>query len=257
MRALALSREEIARLPDNYTAAARTLKLPDLFGNSGNASDWMEVRWLDHRSHDEAAGYRRAARVFVQPAVRPGDATAFLNQLRDRHGDGGEALRSVALLIQLLLVASDGTVVPSRITYDLQFRGAAAHARGGAEIPQYELSRRHLPSSSASSASATGGLVGFAANMPAYLPIAGNDLSFAAPPRLDGEAVLAPLESRCTLCHGAGTGVGRLITFAMHGPSGQAPPVARLVSAHNVHPADVARRKMTQEDFKSLQQHWR
>lgn len=256
MRALALSREEIARLPDNYAAAATALKLPDLFGN---ASGWVEIRWLEHRMHDVAAGYRRATRVFVQPASRPDDATepapapAFLDQFRDRRGDGGESLHSVALLIQLLLVASDGTVVPSRITYEAQFRGAAARA-SGTEIPQYELSRRRLLSSSA-----PGGLVGFAADMPAYLPMGGNDFSFATPPRLDGEPVVAPLAARCTLCHSAGPGaVGRLMTFAMHKKPGQPPPpVARLVSTHHVHPGDVAERKMQQEDFKSLRQHWR
>jgi hypothetical protein len=264
MRALALSREEIARLPDNYTESARALKLPDLFGNSGssensgNASDaadragWMEIRWLTHRSHDVAVNYRRAARVFFQPAVRPNDTTAFFEQFRGHGGSGGEALRSVALLTQLLLVASDGTVVPSRITYEVQFRGAAARA-SGAEVPQYELSRRRLLSPSA-----PGGLVAVAANMPAYLPSAGNDFSFATSTRLDGEPVVAPLVTRCTLCHGDGAGVGRLVTFAFHTKAGQSPPpVARLVSAHNLHPADVARRKMDQADFKSLQQHWR
>lgn len=48
------------------------------------------------------------------------------------------------------------------------------------------------------------------------------------------------------------------MTFAMHTKAGQPPPpVARLVSAHYVHPGDVARRKMDEEDFKSLRQHWR
>jgi hypothetical protein len=246
MRALALSREEIARLPDTYAAAATALKLPDLFGNG---SEWMEVRWGAHRSHEFAAGYRRAARVFLQPAVRPTDATAFLEQFRGRDVDDDGALRSVALLIQLLLVASDGTVVPSRITYEAQFRGAAARA-SGAEIPQYDLSRRRLLSSSG-----TGGLVGVAADAPAYLPVAMNDFSFATLTRLDGEAVVAPLGTRCTLCHD-GPGVGRLLTFAIHA-SPPSPPVERLVSAHHVHPGDVARRKMDQEDFKALQQHWR
>jgi hypothetical protein len=250
MRALALSREEIAQLPDTYTAAAATpaLNLPDLFGSG---SDWMEVRWKPHRTHESAASHRRVARVFVQPAVRPNDATAFLEQFRGRDIDDGGALRSVALLIQLLLVASDGTVVPSRITYEVQFRGTAARA-SGAEIPQYDLSRRRLLSSSA-----TGGFVGVAADAPAYLPIAMTDFSFATLTSLDGEAVVAPLGTRCTLCHG-GPGVGRLLTFAWHAiPGKPSPPVERLVSAQNVHPGDVARRKMDQADFKALQQHWR
>jgi hypothetical protein len=248
MRALALSREEIARLPDTYAAAAPALKLPDLFGNG---SDWMEVRWFPQRSHEHAAGHRRVTRVFVQPQVRPNDATAFLEQFRGQEGDGGATLRSVALLIQLLLVASDGTVVPSRITYEVQLRGTAAHA-SGTEIPQYDLSRQRLLSSSA-----PGGLVAFAADAPAYLPTGMNDFSFATLTRLDGEAVVAPLGTRCALCHG-GPGVGRLLTFAKNAiPGRPSPPVERLVSAHNVHPGDVARRKMDQEDFKALRQYWR
>lgn len=248
IRALALSGDEIARLPDTYSAAARAVELPDLLGDRAN---WMEIRWFPLRSHDQASGRRRAARVFCRPADRPSDEAAFLSRLRERQGDNSAELDSVALLIQLLLVASDGTVVPSPITYEVQFRGTAAHA-AAAEIPQYELSRRQLLSSPA-----TGGLVAFDANAPAYLPMAGNDLSFATPPRLDGEPVVAPLGTRCVLCHGAGPGVGHLMTFSRHTPPGQpVPPVERLVSAQNVHSRDVARRKMELEEFKALRQHW-
>lgn len=248
MRALALSREEIARLPDNYAEAARASKLPDLFGSSGNA-DWIEIRWLTHRSHDVAANYRCAARVFVQPTARPDDVGTFLEQLRGHDGEGGAAPRSVALLTQLLLVASDGTVVPSPITYEAQFRGAAAHA-SGADIPQYELSRQRLLSSST-----PGGLVGMAADMPAYLPTAGNDLSFATATRLHGDTVVAPLATRCTICHGAGSDIGRFATLAFHAKPGQ--QVTRLVSAENGHANDVAAKKMERDDFKSLRQQWR
>jgi hypothetical protein len=247
MRALALSGGEIARLPDTYSAAATSLGLPDLLGDQ---SDWMEIRWFPFRSHDDAAGYRRAARVFFRPAERPNDAAAFLGRFREGQGDNLAALESVALLVQLLLVASDGTVVPSPITYEVQLRGAAARPRG-AEIPQYELSRRQLLSSPA-----TGGLVGFDSNAPAYLPMAGNDFSFATPPRLDGEPVLAPLGARCALCHAPAPGVGHLMTFAQHHPGRPTPPVVRLAAAQNVHSRDVARRKMELEEFKTLRHHW-
>jgi hypothetical protein len=248
MRALALSGEEIARLPDTYSAAAMALGLPDLLGDR---TAWMEIRWFPLRSHDQAAGHRRAARVFLLPSQWPNDEAAFLNRFRGAQGDNSAALSSVALLIQLLLVASDGTVVPSPITYEVQFRGTAARA-GGAEIPQYELSRRQMLSSPA-----TGGLVAFDAIAPAYLPIAGNDLAFATPPQLDGEPVVAPLGTRCSVCHGPGPGVGHLITFSSSASPGQpVPPVDRLVSAQNVHAGDVARRKMELEEFKALRQHW-
>lgn len=248
MRALALSGEEIARLPDTYSAAAMALGLPDLLVNG---TGWMEIRWFPLRIHEHAAGHRRAARVFFRPSERPTDEAAFLNRFLQQQGENSAVLESVALLVQLLLVASDGTVVPSPITYEVQLRGTAARLRG-AEIPQYELSRRQLLSSPA-----TGGLVAIDANAPAYLPMAGNDFSFATPPRLDGEPVLAPLRTRCALCHGPAPGVGHLMTFAQHTFPGQpAPPVVRLVAAQNVHSRDVARRKMELEEFKTLRQHW-
>ena len=248
MRALALSTEEIAQLPNTYSASAKALGLPDLLGNR---TDWMEIRWFPRRSHDHAAEHRRSARVFFRPSEWPSDEAAFLNGFRDRQGDTGTALSSVALLIQLLLVTSDGTVVPSPITYEVQFRGTAASANGR-EIPQYELSRRQLLSSPA-----TGGLVPFDATAPAYLPMAGNDFSFATPPRLDGEPVVAPLGTRCSACHGRGPGVGHVVTFAqVTARELSLPPVDRLVSAENVHSRDVARRKMERQEFKALRQHW-
>ena len=249
MRTLALSAKEIAALPDTYLTAAKKLGLPDLLGTR---SEWMEIRWLPQRSHDFAAGHRRATRVFFRPAKRPTNERTFLNQFRAGQGDSLGALDSVALLIQLLLVRSDGTVVPSPITYEAQFRGAAART-GGAEIPQYELSRRLLLASPS-----TGGLVGLEANTPAYLPIAGNDFSFATAPQLDGDPVLAPLSRRCAMCHGAGPGVGTLMTFSVHKKRDRPMPhVDRLVSARNLHAGDVAKRKMALEDFKALRQHWR
>jgi hypothetical protein len=249
MRALALSAKEIAALPDTYSAAAKRLGLPELLRTR---SEWMEIRWLPRRSHDSAAGHRRATRVFVRPSKRPTDERAFLDQFREHQGDSLDALDSVALLIQLLLVRSDGAVVPSPITYEAQFRGSAARATG-AEIPQYELSRRLLLSSPT-----TGGLVGLDANAPAYLAIAGNDFSFATAPRLDGDPVLAPLNRRCALCHGAGPGVGTLMTFSVHKSRDRPMPhVDRLVTARNRHAGDVAKRKMAQEDFTALQHHWR
>jgi hypothetical protein len=238
LHALALSDKEIAALPDTYSAAAKRLGLPDLLASR---SDWMEIRWMPRRSHDVAAGHRRATRVFLRPAKRPSDERAFLNRLREGHGDSGGALDSVALLIQLLLIRNDGMVVPSPITYEAQFRGGAALS-----IPQYELSRRLLISSPS-----TGGLVGLEANAPAYLPMAGNDFSFATPPQLDGDAVLAPLATRCAGCHG----VGHLMTFSMSGRPDSS--VDRLPTRQNVHAGDVAKRKIELEDFKALVQHWR
>jgi hypothetical protein len=272
MRALALSRDEIAALPNTYFASATAFGLPNILEDT---SGWLEVRWWPERSHDRAAHYRRASRVFLQLNERPGDETVFLNGLRDGHGLAPASIRSAALLTQLLLVASDGHVMPSSITYEVQLRGDAARhdvsivpqfelrgdaARDGASIvPQYELSRRLLLASPAA-----GGLVHVAANAPAYLPSAANDFGFATPPRVLGGPVEATLERRCEACHGAAPGVGYLMTFSQpigppraesRGPESP-PAVERLPIADNVHGHDVARRKMEREDYRALLARW-
>ena len=131
-----------------------TLKLPNV---TASASGWMEIEWFPTRDHDTAAKFRRATRVFVNPVRKPADQAAFLDGFREGHGDDRGALDSVALLTQLMLVARDGSVMPSPITYEVQLRGSAARMRN-ADTPQYELSRQRLLSSPT-----TGGLVPFAA----------------------------------------------------------------------------------------------
>lgn len=248
IRTLALTKGEIAQLPDTYRLAAKTLNLPALLDPQ---SGWMEIRWFPGRSHDGSAGHRRASRVFLKPLNHPRDEAAFLNWLRDGSADALGRLESVALLTQLQLVASDGTVVPSPLAFEIQFRGAAVRTARG-EIPQYELNRRLLLD-----APASGGIVGFDAAAPAYLPLAGNDLSFATPTRLDGEAVLAPLGARCATCHGSREGVGHLMTFSrITVPGRPIPRVERLATADNVHGRAVAVLKMEAEDFKALRRLW-
>jgi hypothetical protein len=247
MRGLALTRGEIAALPNTYFASATTLNLPDLLGE-GTA--WKEIRWLRERSHDRAASYRRATRVFVQLKELPRDEAAVLNGLRDGHGRAPQAIASVALLTQLLVVANDGSVMPSSITYEVQLRGDAAR-QGRSIVPQYELSRHLLLATPAG-----GGLVAFTSEAPSYLPSAGNDLGFATPPRLDGEPTQAPLERRCAACHGAGLEVGRLMTFSQTVVQQATPPVERLPIADNVHGHDVARRKMERDDYRALRARW-
>jgi hypothetical protein len=134
--------------------------------------------------------------------------------------------------------------VPSPITYEVQIRAAGGdpgNPPAGGKIFQYELSRRRLLS-----ASHRGGLVPLDELAPAYLPEAGNDLSFATPPRMDGDPVVVPLRHRCAVCHGEG--LGKLNTFAMIEP----PRVERLPAGEPSHARDVAARKMTHDDFRSL-----
>ncbi len=238
IRALALTRAEIGALPDNFAAGARAGELPALFAP---ASGWIEVRSFHERMHENAAMNRRVTRVFVKPLDRPRSEAAFLKGLSEGQSD---SVGAAALVIQTLLIAADGTVVPSPITYEVQIRTAAGNPGNppaGGHILRYELSRRRLLA-----APREGGLVRLDEFAPAYLPIAGNDLSFATPPRMDGDPVVVPLRDRCAVCHGEG--LGKLFTFAKIGTQ----RVERLPAGEPSHARDVAARKMTGEDFRSL-----
>ena len=248
MRALALTGDEIAQLPASYPDAVASSRLPPVLVER---SAWIEIRWFAHRMHERAANDRRATRVFVKPRQRPADMQAFLNQFRELHGGDGDQLESVALVTEILLITSDGRVVPSPLTWEVQLRGAAARI-AGADVAQFELSRRRLLTSPK-----TGGLVTVGAADPVYLPMAGNDFSFATPPRLDGEPVVAPLATRCAVCHGSKPGVGHMMTFSKSKAGGPAPPVDRLSPAANLHAREVAARKMASAEFRALMQQWR
>ena len=190
IRTLALDTAEISNLPNTYSEGVRRAGLPDLFGPR---SEWVEVRPGAERMHDHAANYRRAARVFVKPR---GVATAaFLRRLQDDDVAAPQQVEAVALVIQALLVAEDGVPVLSPITYEVQIRSFPNGQES--DLLQYELSRKLLLSSPAS-----GGMVRLRGDAPAYLPIAGNDLSFATRPRQDQSPVLVPLRHRCQSCHG-------------------------------------------------------
>jgi len=235
---LALTSDEITRLPDNYRAAVRARMLPDVFSAS---EGWSEIRWFPTRHHDTAAGDRRATRVFIRPRKTAPDLAPLLQRLRDGHGEDGGTLETVALVTQLLLVTTSGRVVPSPLTSSVQLRGVS--------LEEHEISRRLLLTSPAS-----GGFSRFDAGAAVYLPMAGNDFSFATPGRLDGEAVIAPLAMRCAVCHGKRQGVGSLVTFSVSKAPGQpVPPVVKLDPLNNVHARDVANRKAAREDFRALQ----
>ena len=248
IRALALTRSEISALPDNYASAARAGTVPDVFNPRAG---WIEIQWLPERMHDRVAQFRRVARVFLQPAHPPADEAAFLNRFREEGGAYITDLSAAALVTENLLVASDGTVVPSPITFDVQIRRLAKHdSTTDSNVEEHELSRRLLLANPAS-----GGFVRFDANAPAYLPMAGNDLSFATLRRPDSESVLGSLGDRCTACHGPGA--GKLFTFSVtRGPDWVPPPVQRLDPSTNARAHVVADAKQTRGDFTSLQKEW-
>jgi len=233
--ALALTRGEIAALPDNYAAAVRSGEVPPVFDPG---SGWLEVQ--SSRSHEQAAMDRRVARVFLEPATEPTNHAAWLETLRGGSGDSASAGGAV-LVTQVLLIADDGAVVASPLTFDVQLR---TRADDSIRVDEYELSRRRLLSEPRGS-----GFLHDDRLAPAYLPIAGNDLSFATPFTLQGDPIVAPVRMRCAACHSAGfAGFGVLFTFATHGESDAAwqkagdPPRATQVAA----------RKMAREDYTAL-----
>jgi hypothetical protein len=245
IKQLALAPQEIEALPDNYGAAAKIHHLPNVF----TSGEWMEVRWLPGRMHDTAAGHRRAARVFFKPSTMTADKMAFLNGLRDAP-DKTKALDSVALVIQNLVIDSNGEITPTRLTYEVQFRTFIKDTHNTlvkTELSQLELSRQLLLANTAS-----GGLIALDDNSPAYLPDAGNDYSFASP-QLDKEPILVPLRTRCVSCHAQNASI--VFTFNMHARS-PVPPVMLLNPLDNDHNRYVAARKRESADFKALQKLW-
>jgi len=252
---LALADEEIAALPRNYLAAQSSQNLPHLFDQT---SGWMEIEWFPGRSHDEEGENRHAARVFLKP---PGNARSFLDhvnrRIRKRRRDeivlpeGIKSLNGAALITQVLLIDRKGRVVPSPLISDLQLRTVARDAQGnfkGSTVEEYELSRQLMLSDPSS-----GGFVHRTADEPAYLPASGNDFTFAARMIAEREPkppILATLRRRCDSCHDGTT----VFTFSIIQIPGRPSPPLRVL-----HPADderavyVAKRKMQDKTFQSLQ----
>jgi hypothetical protein len=252
IRKLALTPEEIKRLPDNYAAVSVVHRLPDLFGPR---SEWMEIRWFPERLHDESARFRRTARVFIKAASRPANRQAFLNEFREEAGEGAGRLAAVALVIQSLLIDSNGAVVPSPITFEVQQRSFIKAGRGNlapTELGQFEISRKLFLSNPRS-----GGLVALDDKAGGYLPSSGNDYSFASA-QFDRagftEPVYAALRTRCVSCHGPD--IKTIITFAFHTDPEPPPPVEQLNRADNKHGNYVAKRKMERDDYKTLLREW-
>ena len=250
IRKLALTREEIAGLPDNYAVAAKRLPLPDLFGEK---SPWIEIEWSRGRLHDSAANYRRSTRVFLNPGPKPGDVRGFLEGFRMNRVPHAP-LEAVALVTQSLLIDKTGNPVPGGITTEVQVREFTPSSEGRpakTKISEFEFSRRTMLTDPAS-----GGLAPVAETSPAYLAAAGNDYAFAsAIDSLDGTrtiSILGSLRSRCVGCHGADAGT--LFTFSRQDPS--AGEIRILDRRGNEHAAYVIQQKMQHESWKSLQERW-
>jgi hypothetical protein len=252
IRKLALTPEEIKRLPDNYAAASGVHRLPNLFGTR---SEWIEIRWIPNRLHDVSVHFRRAARVFIKAKSLPANRQAFLNELRDVGSDKVGRLDAVALVIQSMLIDSNGAVVPSQITFEAQQRSFIKDGRGDlarTDLSQFEISRKLFLSNLRS-----GGLVALDDKAGSYLPSSGNDYSFASTQLSHIAGFTAPvyaaLRTRCVSCHGSDTKT--IFTFSFHTPE-PPPPVEQLNPAENKHGNYVASRKMERDDFKALLREW-
>jgi len=249
---LALSSREIAALPHNYAVAQSSLSLPQVF-DAG--SGWMEVEWSPGRSHDEMAGNRHAARIFLKPHENP---ALFLKQVNQRFRKGQDPLPggirdldAEVLLTQVLLIDRARRVVPSALISDIQLRTITRDQSGrfrGSNLEEFELSRQLMLRDAAS-----GGFVHRTADEPSYLPASGNDFTFASPMIGEGEPkppILGTLRRRCESCHFESA----VFTFNMIRIPGRPVPAVRQLRPQGDQRAfSVANKKMKSKEFQSLQ----
>jgi hypothetical protein len=259
---LALTRDEIAALPDQYTLARQALDVPNLFSPD---NEWQEIVWFDHRMHDDDTSFRQATRVFVRPSKAVNDRRSFFDDLRllgsgpGRPEPGselrGQEARSkvdgAALVMQMLTIDRQGEIVPTPLVYSVQTRmfDSRADGRSTTVATEYELSRKRLRTHPE-----MGGFRTFRGADPGYIPSAGNDYSFAQP-HFGGvrEPILGTLDTRCSSCHGAGP---HLFTFSVHFAAA-APPVTLLRQPNDARVRFVADKKSARDDFKRLRALWR
>lgn len=220
IRKLALTPEEIQSLPDNYAQAMNTLALPDLFHAQ---SGWVQVQWFPEHAHDSAAGYRRFSRIFVKPIRSAKSTQKLLDGLRDTERESTESLDGAAILIQLILIDSQGRLTPTHLTSEVEFRLFEKKPNDQfikTKIRVCEINRDLLLRQPE-----TGGLISEDENTPAF----SGGYSFAAPGFAAGSTsdkqrpIEVKLRTRCTNCHGLdATG---LMSFSMkvpphfHGPA--------------------------------------
>jgi hypothetical protein len=243
IKRLALSSDEIKALRNNYADAVATKHLPDLFAAD---SGWIEIELLSHRQHDDSAGFRRAARVFIKPRKAPANPAAFVESLK--HHEHLEEVEAVALVVQNLLLNTEGQIVPSPVISDVQFRffkdnnGARPT---DAVLKQLELSRHLLLT-----APQTGGFIEFDEKSPGYLTAAGNDYTFMSR-LLEGidTPILVPLRKRCAQCHGQS--LTTMMTYSIHDIP-PVPTVRVLKASDNERARYVATLKSQEESYKSL-----
>ncbi len=261
IKKIALTPEEIKSLPDNYSAAVREHSFPDVFAKD---SGWIEVLWFYPRAHDDVAGFRRTARVFLKLKQPRGDVQHFLDGMPDREeSDPISGLDGVALITQLLLIDSKGKLEPTSLTSEVQVRlfetatkdsikpndGTLKMMDGSferAKLQVCEISRKLFLLDPAS-----GGLLPEDDNSRAY---AGH-YGFAEDEPV-GQGVPAPvqvtLRARCAFCHGEG--LNQLMTFAIARPPHpkSSPPVKQLNSNEHETARLAIAEKEKRRDYQAL-----
>lgn len=252
IKKIALTPQEIESLPDNYAVASAHFSLPDLFSPT---SDWIELQWFVGRAHDVQAEFRRVSRVLVKPAHPPQSRQKFLESLRDQHGNATSDLAGAVILIQPLLIGSDGHLAASHLTTDVEVRLFQWSADGKlqkTDIHTYELGRSVIlcfPE--------TGGLVVRDENSPVYLS-AGGSYGFAesafrpsGAPEESKTPLVVKLRTRCSFCHGPElTG---LMSFEITTPSNLPNPPVKVLdqSAHQA-AQNVMKMKYSRAEWRSL-----
>jgi len=267
IKKIALTPEEISTLRDNYSAAVREHSFPDVFAKDGG---WVEVLWFYPRAHDEVAGFRRTARVFVKPKMPQRDVQQFLNGIPDRlESDPIFGLDGVALVTQLLLIDSNGKLEPTPLTSEVQVRlfetvtkasmkpndGTLKMMDGSferARLQVCEISRRLFLEEPGSgglvqeddNSRAYAGHYGFAESEPVNQGSPDGSTTVDAP-------VQVTLRVRCAFCHGEA--LTQLMTFAIVRPPHFHPPPVKILNSNEHETARLAiKEKEKQKEFQAL-----
>jgi len=260
IRKIALTREEIAALPAQYSLARRSLDLPDLFSPGRR---WQEIVWFDRRMHDLDTGFRQATRVFVRAGDSVENPSALIDQLRlltppqgaseGALSHGMEALAKLAgaaLVMQMLTIDRDGEIVATPLVYTAQTRMFARDASATSSVisTEHEISRRLFRTDAE-----RGGLQTIRPEDPGYIPTAGNDYGFASPHFGQvREAILGTLSTRCASCHGT---VPHLFTFSLTAIKNDV-AVRQLPQPNDDRARYAIAQKETREDYKRLRALW-
>lgn len=245
IRKIALTREEINALPENYSSAVKRNNFPNVFAKD---SGWIEMAWFLPRTHDDEAAYRRVSRVFLKPAHPQQNVQRFLEAQASSDQENPVAFESVALITQLLLIDSHGRLRRTRFTSEAQIRiftpGTGSSSVTGT-MRTCEISRKLFFQDPES-----GGLAADNDDTSAYA--GGGNYQFAQGQLMQtgwGEPIRVKMRTRCASCHGEN--LDHLMTFSIVRPPN--PPHIRQLNPDNTAVADLdIHFKQKRNDFQAL-----